>query len=90
MTVPTTTPSTPSPTITALVCSLLRSAMLLGAALGIYHGATVDDGTLSLVAGLIVTFGTAAWSLVDKIQAARNQHATAVVSAAAGRAVTPA
>lgn len=92
MTVPAgpTAPSTSSPTITALVFSLLRSGLLLASALGIYHGATVDDATLSLVAGLLVAFGTTAWSLADKIMAARKQHATALASASAGRAVTPA
>jgi hypothetical protein len=86
---PAAAPSTPSPTITALVFSLLRSILMLAAALGIYHGATVDDGTLMLISGGIVAVATAAWSLYDKLQAARKQHAAALASALAGRAVQP-
>jgi hypothetical protein len=83
-----TVPSTSAPTTTALVLSALRSLLMLGSSLGIYHGA-VDDATLTMWASVIVALGTAAWSLVDKFQAARKQHAAAVASAGARKAVVP-
>jgi hypothetical protein len=83
----TTVASTPNPTVQALVFSLLRSVLMLLSALGIGLGATVSDSTLMLVSGGLVAVATAAWSLWDKIQTARQAHVGAVASAQGGVAV---
>lgn len=86
----TTVPSTPNPSLQAIVYSLLRSILMLMGALGIGVGANISDGTLMVVAGAIVAVGTAAWSLYDKVQAARKTHAAAVRSAVVAQPVQPA
>ena len=84
-----TVPSTPAPTLQALVFSLLRSILMLLGALGVGIGANISDGTLMVVAGAIVAVGTAVWDLIEKYQTAHNTHATAIASAAAQAPVQP-
>jgi hypothetical protein len=79
-------PSTPDPSLTTLVYTLIRAVLYLLSGLGIGVGA-LDDGALMIVAGGIVAVGTAAWSLWDKIQAARANHRNSVASAIAGKPV---
>lgn len=74
-------------TITSLVGSLFRSGLMITGTLGIYHGATINDGQAQVIAGLVVDFVTVAWSLYQKLQAAwtsrKLQVAAAVESARA-------
>jgi len=89
-TAPSTVPSTPAPDLSALVGSIIRSSLLLASGLGIYHGAAIDDGTLMLLSSTVVGIGSAAWSIIAKIRAAKAAHSTALASAVAGAPVKPA
>lgn len=77
--------TTPNPTLTSLLFSLLRAGLVAGSTLGIWHGASVPDGTLMMLASALVALGSAAWGIWDKVQAARKVHDSAMLSAEASR-----
>jgi hypothetical protein len=82
-------PSTPDPTITAMVAMLLRYAAAgLGAA-GLVHG-SVASVPWEAVAGPLVMVGTLVWAIIDRIRMARQTHAAAVASASKRVPVQPA
>ncbi len=85
----TTVPSSATPTLQSLVYTLLRAVMLALGAVGVGVGANINDGALMVIAGALVTIGTAAWSLWDQVRTARHAHATAVASAVAQTPVQP-
>jgi hypothetical protein len=82
-------PSSPDPQIVTLVASLIRHVLTALAGAGIIASVTVSDSSLMLISSAIVGAGTVAWSLWQKLQAARHDHAGSVASAAGGVAVQP-
>lgn len=76
--------STPNPTLTTLVASVIRSVLALLSGLGLAVG-TYNDSSLTFAASVVVGVGTAAWSIYQKISAARKAHLSAQLSAAKRR-----
>lgn len=81
--------SSPLPTMQVLLYTLLRAILVILGALGIGIGANLNDGTLMVIAGALATILGVAWSIYQKVSAARTQHAVAVASAQAGAPVKP-
>jgi ABC-type nickel/cobalt efflux system permease component RcnA len=74
-------PSTPDPQLVALVLGVLRAFLPLLAALGVH--VTTNDANLTILSGVIVGAGTAVWSIWQKYQDQRRDHAGSVASAEA-------
>lgn len=78
--------STPDPQIVTLVMALLRHLLTIAATVGLYHG-VISDSALYTISGAVVASGMVAWSLYQKLVAAKKDHAGSVASAAAGAAL---
>jgi hypothetical protein len=82
-----TIPSTPTPETTVLIGTLVRAALLiLGPTLATY-GIKVDASAWEAGIGAILTAGAFAWSIWQKFQQAKLDHAGNVASARGGQAV---
>ena len=82
-------PSSPDPTLTALVLILIRYVLAGLSALGIVHG-IASDAILEPLAAAVVGAGTVIWAIVEKIREKRRDHAGSVASAQRGTPVQPA
>lgn len=83
-------PSTPDPTITALVYAVIRYVLAILGAFGVTWGASVSGASWQIIAGAIAGLIGLGLSIWQKYQAAAHTHATAVASANAGKPVQPA
>lgn len=83
-------PSTPDPTITAMVAMLLRYVLAAASTAGVYHGLMPDASVLSAVAGGLVGAATLVWAIYDRIMTKRRAHEAAVASASKRVPVQPA
>lgn len=82
-------PSTPDPTLTALVLVLLRYVAMALAAVGVVHG-VASDAVLEPLAAALVGIATVVWAIAEAIRNKRCDHAGSVASARQGVAVQPA
>ena len=78
--------STPDPQVVTLVTALLRHLLTIASTVGVYHG-VISDSALYTISGAVVASAMVGWSLYQKIQAARKDHASSVASAKAGKAL---
>jgi len=79
------TPATPYASLEVLIYALVRSGILVACGVGLAVPAFMIDGpALYAVIGALVSGGTAAWSIWQKIQAARKDFAGSVQSAKTG------
>lgn len=83
----TTAPSTPNPETITLIMTAIRAVIMILGAFGITWGAKVDQATWEVVAGGLAILIGLAWSLIQKFQQARLDHAGNVASARGGVAV---
>ena len=84
-----TVPSTPDPTLTALVYAVIRYILAILGAFGVTWGASVSGSNWQIIAGAVAGLISLGWSIWQKFSAASHTHSTAVASAAAGTAVQP-
>lgn len=78
-------PSTPDVSTQTLIYTLLRALLNLLGAFGISFTALADANVLWAVAGAVSVIVSVGWSLWQKFQAARADHANSVASANAGQ-----
>jgi hypothetical protein len=83
-----TVPSTPDPTLVALVCVLIRYVLAGLSVFGLYNGA-LNDGQLMMAASTAVGIATVGWAIIERIALSRHTHATAIASSIAGKPVQP-
>lgn len=83
------TDSSPTPSTQAMVAMLLRYLLAFLGTAGLYHGAVIDNGTLYVVAGILVNIGTVGWALWERFDTQRKSHAGSVASANARRPLQP-
>jgi hypothetical protein len=88
--VPAVVPSSPDPATVTLVAALLRHLLTLLSGVGFLGGLVINDGMLLTIASSLVGIATIAWSLFEKFQAKRKDHAGSVMSADLHRPVQPA
>lgn len=86
---PPVTASTPNPTVTELVATVIRYVLMGLAAAGLATAPHLSDGAIMGIASAIVGAGTAAWALYERFASARKAHESAVASARLGRPVIP-
>lgn len=75
-----TIPSSPKPQIADLIAAGLRAALIIAGAIGLYKG-TVDNATITLVAGALADVVGLAWVFYEQWRQAQHVHAAAVASA---------
>ena len=81
--------STPDTSWVTLVAAIIRAVLQIASGFGFAWALTVNGSQTQLIASAIVMLVTGAWSLWQKIQAARHAHDSAVVSAARSIPVQP-
>lgn len=81
-------PSTPDPSIVAIVSGLVRELLALASAFGFTWALTVSGSQIMMISTALVAIGTAGWTVAQKIIAARREHEIAIESAAASAQAT--
>lgn len=79
--------STPSPQTSVIIYTVIRSVLQVLGAFGITWGQTVSGSTWEQIAGMLAIAVGFIWSVYQKIQQARLDHAGNVASARAGKAI---
>ena len=79
-------PSTPDPEVTVLAAALIRHVITFLSAIGLLHG-VYSDSMIQILAGAVLGIAMTGWSLWQKYQAARKDHAGSARSATTGNAV---
>lgn len=79
--------STPTPQTSVIIYTIIRSVLQVLGAFGITWGQTVSGSTWEQIAGMLAIAAGFIWSVYQKIQQARLDHAGNVASARAGKAI---
>lgn len=80
-------PSDPNTSYITLVAAIIRAVLQILSGFGFAWALTVNGSQVQLVASAVVMLATVVWSLIQKMQAARNTHDVAVMSATVGKPV---
>lgn len=82
-----TEPSTPDLQTQVVVLTILRAVLLILGTFGVTWAQTVSGSAIEQIAGAVAILVGIVWSLYQKLQQARLDHAGNVASARAGKAI---